>query len=55
MEKPLQVQIRERAYQLWEAAGRPEDREHEFWYQAERELKGDLKNSSNERSDRFLE
>jgi len=30
--------IRDRAYQLWVAAGQPEDREQEFWYQAEREL-----------------
>ena len=30
--------IRERAYQLWSDAGQPEDREQEFWYQAEREL-----------------
>lgn len=30
--------IRDRAYQLWEDAGQPEDREQEFWYQAEREL-----------------
>jgi hypothetical protein len=33
-------QIRQRAFELWEAAGSPEDREQEFWYQAERELKG---------------
>ena len=30
--------IRDRAYQLWNQAGQPEDREQEFWYQAEREL-----------------
>ena len=30
--------IRDRAYQLWDKAGQPEDREQEFWYQAEREL-----------------
>ncbi|MBN9332850.1 DUF2934 domain-containing protein [Devosia sp.] len=30
--------IRDRAYQLWEDAGQPDDREQEFWYQAEREL-----------------
>ena len=27
--------IRERAYHLWEAAGRPEGRHQEFWEQAE--------------------
>ena len=30
--------IRDRAYQLWDLAGQPADREQEFWYQAEREL-----------------
>jgi hypothetical protein len=30
--------IRERAYQIWEQEGRPEDRETEHWLQAEREL-----------------
>ena len=28
--------IRERAYHLWEAAGRPHGREHEFWVEANR-------------------
>ncbi|SMQ74523.1 Protein of unknown function [Devosia lucknowensis] len=30
--------IRDRAYQLWDQAGRPEGREQEFWYDAQREL-----------------
>jgi hypothetical protein len=30
--------IRERAYALWEASGRPEGHEIEHWMQAEREL-----------------
>lgn len=30
--------ILERAYQLWEQAGRPEGRDNEFWHQAEAEL-----------------
>ena len=34
--------IRSRAHQLWEAAGRPEGREEEFWREAERRLKEDL-------------
>jgi hypothetical protein len=44
-----------------ELAGQPEGREHEFWYQAERELKtGDSQESrgvinSEEKSDTFLE
>jgi Protein of unknown function (DUF2934) len=28
-----------RAYQLWDAAGRPEGRAEEFYYQAEEELR----------------
>ena len=31
--------IRERAHQLWEEAGKPEGREDEFWYEAERLLR----------------
>jgi len=30
--------IRERAHALWEADGRPEGREQEYWYRAERLL-----------------
>ncbi|MBR0992423.1 DUF2934 domain-containing protein [Bradyrhizobium japonicum] len=31
-------QVRARAYELWERAGRPADRELEFWLEAERQL-----------------
>ena len=31
--------IRERAHALWEQSGRPEGRQDEFWYQAEREIR----------------
>jgi hypothetical protein len=30
--------VRERAYNLWEQAGRPNDRSFEFWFEAIREL-----------------
>ena len=33
--------VLERAYQLWEEAGRPEGRDQEFWRQAEREIDGE--------------
>jgi len=34
--------VRRRAYELWEAEGRPEDADHERrWLQAERELRGE--------------
>jgi hypothetical protein len=38
MEEDQQA-IRERAHQLWEAAGRPEGKEDQFWLEAERQLK----------------
>ena len=31
--------IRQRAFELWDESGRPADRENEFWYKAERQLK----------------
>jgi hypothetical protein len=30
----LQDRIRERAYYMWEASGRPSGRDHEFWQRA---------------------
>lgn len=30
--------VRDRAFQLWDAASQPEGREQEFWYAAEQEL-----------------
>jgi hypothetical protein len=30
--------VRDRAYQLWEQAGRPEGKSEEFWLQAETEI-----------------
>ena len=41
MEKPTKEQIIHRAYQLWDQAGKPEGRDEEFYYQAERELNED--------------
>ena len=38
MEKPTEEQIRKRAQELWEQAGKPEGRDEEIWHQAEREL-----------------
>jgi hypothetical protein len=55
MSDQMAEQIRARAHELWEAAGKPEGREHEFWYQAERELKGDATNNPDERSGTFTE
>lgn len=33
-------EIRQMAYRLWEQAGRPEGRDQEFWYQAQRMMDG---------------
>jgi hypothetical protein len=37
---PSEADIRERAYRLWEEAGRPAGDGVEFWLRAERELTG---------------
>lgn len=34
-ETDRETRIRERAYEIWESAGRPEGREQEHWYAAE--------------------
>lgn len=36
--RPSQEQISKRAYEIWEAHGRPEGKDQEHWCQAEREL-----------------
>jgi hypothetical protein len=36
---PTEDQIRARAYELWEQAGKPDNRGLEFWHQAEKEMK----------------
>ncbi|HVX77377.1 MAG TPA: DUF2934 domain-containing protein [Bradyrhizobium sp.] len=38
MGKPTEDQIRQRAQEIWERNHRPDGRDEEFWYQAEREL-----------------
>ena len=39
MPAPSMPSIALRAYQLWEAAGRPEGRDEEFYFSAEEELR----------------
>jgi hypothetical protein len=34
----LHERVRRRAYELWESEGRPAGREHDHWFQAEREV-----------------
>jgi hypothetical protein len=38
MDEDREQRIRERAYQLWEQAGRPEEGTEDFWGQAEQQL-----------------
>jgi Protein of unknown function (DUF2934) len=38
MEQALKQHIRLRAYEIWEAAGRPEGASHRHWLAAEREV-----------------
>jgi Protein of unknown function (DUF2934) len=56
MADPTPDQIRQRAYELWQLAGRPEGSDQEFWYEAERELQNsDMTDCSDERSGTFAE
>lgn len=45
MAKPSEEEIRKRAHELWEQAGKPEGREDEFWRLAEQELRNEDKSS----------
>ncbi len=36
----MHTQIKDRAYALWEAAGRPEGQDQRFWFAAAEELAG---------------
>jgi outer membrane protein assembly factor BamD (BamD/ComL family) len=51
MAKPTDEEILIRAYEIWEKNGKPDDREDEFYNQAQKEL-GD---SSVETAETFLE
>ncbi len=42
MEWPPEEQIRKRARELWESAGRPQGRDEEFWHRAEKEQQQNL-------------
>ena len=37
---PSEQEIRQRAKELWETHGKPDNRDDEFWHTAERELSG---------------
>ncbi len=38
----IERRVRERAYQLWEAAGYPPNQSDEFWYRARQEIEDDV-------------
>lgn len=40
MDETLRERVRRRAYELWEADGRPEGQELPYWLAAEREVAG---------------
>jgi|UPI000784E9F9 hypothetical protein len=46
-------EIRNRAYLLWEKAGRPTGQEHDFWAEAAREIEGADKSEDEASSNRF--
>jgi hypothetical protein len=46
MDESMKEQIRIRAHELWEQAGRPDGREEEFWYEAERDIKREMEDGS---------
>ncbi len=46
MSKEREEQIRDRAYQLWEADGAPEDRAEDYWIQAEGQIDAENGNGS---------
>src|SRR4051794_27126164 len=37
--KPSEARIRRRAREIWEENGKPQGRDQEFWFQAEREFR----------------
>jgi len=39
MQRPAEMDIVRRAYELWEQAGKPDGRDQEFYHQAEQELR----------------
>jgi hypothetical protein len=45
MQQPTEEEIRSRAHELWEQAGKPEGRDEEFWHLAEQELRNEDKSS----------
>jgi Protein of unknown function (DUF2934) len=45
MEKPAEIEIIRRAYELWQQAGEPVGKDEDFYHQAEQELRNANKSS----------
>ena len=45
-----QLKIQEKAYQIWEAEGCPENRELDHWVQAEKQINGKISKSNSNRA-----
>jgi hypothetical protein len=45
MAEPTEKEIKNRAYELWEKAGKPEGKDEEFYHLAEQELRNEDKSS----------
>jgi hypothetical protein len=45
MEKPAEIEIIRRAYELWQQAGEPLGKDEDFYHQAEQELRNRNKSS----------
>jgi hypothetical protein len=45
MDRPTEIEIIRRAYELWQQAGEPKDRDQDFYHQAEQELRNEDKSS----------
>lgn len=53
MDSEREQRIRELAYTLWEQAGGPPGGADEYWYEAERQLRGDADQGLREEPGRF--
>jgi hypothetical protein len=45
MAEPTEKEIKNRAYELWEKAGKPEGKDEEFYHLAQQELRNEDKSS----------
>jgi hypothetical protein len=45
MERIPLIEIVRRAYKIWEDAGKPDGKDQEFYFQAERELEGERRDA----------